>query len=70
MGVWRYCEHCGNGQDQITLEEIEEISYSEEAKVECAHCGRDRSDDTPANRLNLLLKAFIALREQVNGSSP
>jgi hypothetical protein len=65
MGVWRYCDKCGAGQDQITLEELEAISYSETAKVECTHCHADRGDDTPELRFNLLLIEVIGLRKEV-----
>lgn len=55
MGVWRYCE-CGAGQDQLTIQDLEAISYDEDAKVRCEACDEPRTDDTPAARTILLVR--------------
>lgn len=60
--AWRYCIDCGNGQDQITIEDIEAVSYDEHAKVQCVHCRRERDDDTPGLRILILVQEVMRLR--------
>ncbi|NKJ03086.1 hypothetical protein FHT29_000031 [Rhizobium sp. SG741] len=62
MSVWRYCSHCGNGQDRITLDDIERDVYSDTSRVRCSHCDEERDDDTPYERFALLLEEVNRLR--------
>jgi hypothetical protein len=59
--AWRYCEHCGGAQDQITLEDMEKLGY-EDDRIRCEHCDKDRDDDTPNARVYLLAQEVIRLR--------
>lgn len=67
MGVWRYCEHCGAGQARIDLDDLEAISYDEDAKVRCAQCDKPRGDDTPAARTVILVNAIKSRDERMDG---
>ncbi|WP_126921768.1 hypothetical protein [Rhizobium vallis] len=55
----------GAGLDQITLEELEAITYDENARACCSHCDEPRDDDTPATRFNLLLAEVIELQGKI-----
>lgn len=61
--AWRYC-CCGAAQDQITLDDLEAISYDETALLRCSACDEPRDDDTPNTRFSLLLREVIELRKK------
>lgn len=65
MGAWRYCHECGQGQSQITVDEIAEVAYDEHVRVRCA-CGVERTDDTDGQRIIILIEELIKLRDSVN----
>lgn len=66
MGVWRYCEHCGAGQNRIDIGDLEEISYDEHEKVRCAQCNKPRGDDTPAARTVILVNGIKSRDERMD----
>lgn len=64
--AWRYCEYCNCSQNRITLEEIETIAFSPNAKVGCKGCHSEREDDTPYERFSLLLEEVLSLRMRLD----
>ena len=64
--AWRYCEACGNGQSQITVDDLAGVAYDEHRRVPCDHCGVERSDDTDGNRILVLVEELVRMRTLEN----
>ena len=60
--AWRYCGFCGAGQNLITIDELASNCWSDDAKVPCDNCGVDRDDDTPSERIRILVEEVVELR--------
>lgn len=52
--AYRYCEECGSGQDRITIYDISPWGYND--PVLCRRCKNPRSDDSPAERLAVIVE--------------
>lgn len=64
MGCWKYCHKCGHGQNKITVEDLQAISYDAYKKVSCVSCGAERDDDYPEERMTVLLDEIVALKSR------
>ena len=63
MGAYRYCDDCQGPQSQLDFDDIKNHAWSDQCKVPCTHCGVDREDDTPENRIRILIEEILAMKE-------
>lgn len=69
MGAYRYCDECRGPQSQLDFDTIKDRAWSEDTKAICFHCGVDRYDDTPQERIRILIEEIQKLKEKSNAQA-
>lgn len=61
-----YCRRCGRELSRISLEEVKDVGYADDEHIHCKYCMAIRSDDTPAERIAVMVDAIHDLEARIN----